>query len=66
MRANHEFLEANASALAAEDKFYEAEVEQKQANKVKTSIQTATEVLDAVKKSKRDAEFAMRAHCAAK
>ena len=66
VRANHKFLEANALALAAEDKFYEAEVEQNQANKVKTRIQTATEVLKAVKKAKRDAKFAMRAHCAAK
>ena len=55
MRSNHKLIEANTSALAAEDKFYESEVEQKQANKVNTSIQTAMEVLNAVKKEKRDA-----------
>ena len=65
-RADHKYLEANVLALAAEDRFYKAEVEQNQVNKVKKSIQTATEVLNAVKKAKRDARFAMRAYCAAK
>ena len=59
-------MEANTLALAAEDKFYELEVEKNQANKVNTSIQTATEVLNAVKKANRDAEFTMRDQCAAK
>ena len=59
-------MEANTSALAVEDKFYESEVRKKQANKVNTSIQTGTEVLNAVKKANRDAEFTMRSHCAAK
>ena len=63
MRANHKLLEKNELTLAAEDKFYEAELEQKQANKAKISIQTAMEVLNTVKKAKRDAEFAMRSHC---
>ena len=41
-------------------------MEQKQANKVKTSTQTVTEILNAVKKAKHDAEFAMRSRCVAK